>query len=105
MPSKPVRPNQFGVTLEEEAAARLRAMADRLKTKPATLAGFLLEEALDQRRKGASSGMDSSLLKAIRREIGSLRTEHYNAVLKLLNTAGGMSAREVKKWAKEFLPE
>src|SRR5690348_14832525 len=101
MPSKPSRPNQFGITLSDEASKVLRARADRLKTAPATLAAQLLEEALA--RRSAPRGTDSEVLLSLRRELAALRDAHHDATLKILNTAGGMSVAEVRKWAERRL--
>ena len=95
------RPRQFGITLSEERANLLRAEAERLKLKPTTLAAQLLEQALNE-RSGAPD-LVRRTLDELRGEVHQLARAHFNATLKLLRTAGGMSVAEVGDWAKRHL--
>ncbi len=102
MPSKPVRPNQFGITLSEGAANVLRAKAARLRTPPATLAAQLVEEALAQKLGGGARD-DRALLQAILRELSVLGHDQYASTVKILSKAGGMPGDEIERWASRRL--
>lgn len=86
------------MSLRESHARELRARANELGVKVATLARQLLEKALDDRASESTGGAEKLLA-----ELRTLSRAHYNATLKLLRTAGGMSTAEVTEWAKLHL--
>jgi len=103
MPSKPSRPNQFGITLSEDASAKLLGAAELLKTRPATLAAFLVEQGLTNLGAKATRTKEAKLLEEIRRSLEKLSVSHHNAAVKILSSAGGLTKDKVRAWADEFL--
>jgi hypothetical protein len=97
------RRSQFGITLTERAAGLLRAQADQLKVRPTSLAAQLVEQALEDR--AAASHQGPALLEELRVALSSLTRSHHNVSLKLLRTAGHLTAAEVAAWAKKYLGE
>jgi len=101
------RPNQFGVTLSEDCARLLRERAEELDLRATTLAKRLLEQALTDRvlDEGGSRASENTRgpLEKLQADLQALSRAHYNATLKLLRMAGGMSAAEVTAWAKRHL--
>jgi len=100
--SRKVARNQLNLTLSDDAMRQLESQRKRLRIPGrATLAKELLEHALAER---ASHGAgEAQGLEELRAEVRALRRAHYNAVLKILSTAGRMSREDVEKWATKWM--